>query len=58
MSYSSFITPEAYASLKEYVDFRSATGEKISDSSPLIRDIWFGDRLGKAGHELRRPQRL
>ena len=30
----------------------------ITDSSPLVRDIWFGDRLGKSGHELTRPHRL
>jgi hypothetical protein len=56
--YSSFITPEAYAALKEYVHFRSSAGESITDSSPLVRDIWFGDRLGKSGHELTRPHRL
>ena len=38
--YLSFITPEAYDALQEYIEFRASCGEKISGESWLIRDIW------------------
>ena len=38
--YLSFITPEAYDALQEYIEFRDSCGEKISGESWLIRDIW------------------
>ena len=38
--YFSFITPEAYDALQEYIEFRDSCGEKISGESWLIRDIW------------------
>ncbi len=56
--YSTFITLEAYKALKEYIEFRLKTGEKVSASSPLVRDLWYGDKEGKMGHFVEKPQRL
>ena len=38
--YFSFITPEAFNALQEYIDFRASYGEKITGESWLVRDIW------------------
>ncbi len=52
--YYSFITPEAYTSLTEWMEFRASYGEKISGESWLMRDIWqttnidYGAKLGLA----------
>lgn len=54
--YFSFITPECYHAIEEYVNFRRAQGEKITKDSPLIRDLFYPDRLGKGEPHL--PKRL
>ncbi len=41
--YYSFLTPEAYDNLKEWMDYRSACGENITGESIVMRDIWQND---------------
>ncbi|MGI0092071.1 MAG: hypothetical protein ACREBS_10210 [Nitrososphaerales archaeon] len=54
--YFSFITPECQHAIQEYIDFRKAQGEKITKDSPVIRDLFHPDRLGKGEPHL--PVRL
>jgi hypothetical protein len=52
--YVSFITPEAYFSWTEWMDFRTSYGEKITPDSWAMRDMWkttnisYGAKLGYA----------
>jgi len=52
--YFTFITPEAFTALKDYMEFRELHGEKIIGDSWLIRDTWqkidkrHGHRIGLA----------
>ena len=45
--YDSFITPEAYRALLEYITFRAENNEKITNDSPALRNLFFGDHLGR-----------
>ena len=38
--YYSFVTPEAYFALNDWMTFRESYGETISAESPLMRDMW------------------
>jgi len=52
--YYSFITPEAYHSLREWMNYRAEQGEGISGDSWLMRDLWqrtdmkYGAKFGVA----------
>ena len=47
--YYSFLTPEAYNTVKDWMDYRSLCGEDITKESLVMRDIWQnGDVEGAA----------
>jgi len=54
--YYSFVTPEAYHMLRDWIEFRASYGEIIDGNSWLMRDIWqttnidYGAKLGLATH--------
>jgi integrase len=43
--YYSFLTPEAYTSLDEWMKYRSKCGEEITKESYVMRDIWQTDDM-------------
>jgi integrase len=54
--YYTFMTAEAYISLKQYMDFRAENGEKITGESWLMRNRWrttdvsYGGKFGLAAN--------
>jgi hypothetical protein len=56
-AYYTFITPEAYRKLEEYIGLRESHGEKITKNSPLIREKWRSVKGASIG-EIGKPKRL
>jgi len=54
--YKTFISPEAYKALQEYIEFRRSSGERIGPKSPLVRDLFHPDRGAKGEPHI--PKRL
>ena len=38
--YDSFITPETFFAIQEWMNYRKKYGEKINENSYIIRDLW------------------
>jgi hypothetical protein len=47
--YCTYITPEAYTLLQEYLGHRKSSGEDINDKSPLMRNLFVPDKGAKKG---------
>jgi hypothetical protein len=45
--YITFITPEAYLSLESWMKYRSASGERVTKDSWVMRDLWNAAKLPK-----------
>jgi integrase len=57
--YYSFISREAFESLKEWINFREISGEIINENSWLMRDLWdTQDIQGKGKGLVSKPNKL
>ena len=45
--YYSFITPQAFWEVEEYIAFRKDHGENITPDTPVLRDLFKPDHLGR-----------
>lgn len=53
--YQTFMTPEAYFALKEWMDFRASYGEQITGDSWLMRNIWKTVGVKRSNNKLHNP---
>lgn len=42
--YVTFVTPEAYEAINEYLEYRRQAGEEVTSSSPILRNLFHPDR--------------
>lgn len=58
--YYSFITPQAYTSLSDWMNFRASYGEQITEESWVMRDIWqtTNTSYGAKGSLATNPRKL
>lgn len=54
--YYSFITPEAFEALKEWMEYRKTSGEDINGESWLMRTVW--DTTTTANRSIRFPKQM
>lgn len=54
--YYTFISGEAYRAIEEYIQYRALAGERIGANSPVLRDLFHPDRVGRGEPHL--PKRL
>lgn len=55
--YQSFISPEAYEAVDQYVSFRKDHGENVTSNSPVLRDLFKPDHLGRGSVNAPKPFR-
>ena len=55
-AYTTFVTPEAYRAITDYIEFRKANGERIDKNTPIFRDLFVPENGGKG--EPHRPRRM
>jgi hypothetical protein len=56
--YFTFVTPEAYGTLKRYMELRASHGEKVGTGSPLLRDRFQPLKTGSYAGRAETPRRL
>ncbi|MGA9842994.1 MAG: hypothetical protein WBP64_19935 [Nitrososphaeraceae archaeon] len=55
--YSSYISPEAYRALSDWIDFRRRSGEVITSDSWVMRNLW-DNRVTKGKGWISIPKKL
>jgi len=56
--YFTFVTPEAYGTLRRYMELRASHGEKVGTGSPLLRDRFQALKTGSYAGRAETPRRL
>lgn len=56
--YETYITPEAYKAVEDYVRYREKAGEKVTNETPIIRDLFYPDARARWESAAASPHRL